>query len=53
VLFDHCEEVAEERTLLVGELAGDRIGLRRRRAAGGLPDTQVAAAVAGGRLAVL
>ncbi len=41
VLGDHGEEVAEERTLVGRQLAGDRVGPGRARLAGGLADARV------------
>ena len=60
VLLDDREEVAEERALVGGQLARDRVGAGRARAPGGLADPGVAATIAvaqgpavTGRLALL
>jgi hypothetical protein len=45
VLLDHGEEVAEQSPLIGGQLAGDGVGAGRARAAGGLADAGVPAAL--------
>ncbi|MFL5899586.1 MAG: hypothetical protein ACJ75S_00075 [Solirubrobacterales bacterium] len=45
MLLDHGEEVAEQGPLIGGQLAGDGVGAGRARAAGGLADAGVPAAL--------
>lgn len=45
VLLDHREQIAEQRALAGGQLAGDRVGARRAGTAGGLADAGVPAAI--------
>jgi hypothetical protein len=49
VLLDHREEIAEQGTLLGGQLARDRIGSQRARATDGLADAGVTASIRGRR----